>query len=166
MTMSNRPRLSWLEDDPARLDRELAAIPEVATNLRWDGQRWAGHAPLWPFGRPLPEGLLLFVGDRRLQLEISYLESFPMLAPRFVPVDPEPDISVRTLHDWHVNGDGSICLFQDFTSWDPLVTAAELVPKAAGWFLEYLLLSSGRIEAMTVSGIVNDDRLDHLMVAG
>jgi len=141
-------------------------MPKVAPDLTWDGQCWTGHTPLWPFERLQPEGLLSFVGNRRLEVEISYLESFPMVAPRFMPVDPEPDMSVRTRNDWHVNGDGSLCMFQNFTDWDPFKTAADLVPKAAGWFLEYLLLSSGQIEGMTVNGIVNDDQLDHLLVAG
>lgn len=139
-------------------------MPIVAPDLAWDGQRWTGSAPLWAFERPSPDGLLSFVGDRRLKLEISYLESFPMVAPRFTPIDPVPHISVWTRHDWHVNGDGSLCMFQNFNDWDPFSTAADLVPKAAGWFLEYLLLSSGRIERMTVNGIVDDDRLDSLLI--
>lgn len=162
--MPEWPRVSWLDDDPARLERELAAMPVVAPDLSWNGRCWTGHAPLWPFERPHPDGLLSFVGDRRLQVEIFYLESFPMVAPRFMPVDPEPDISVRTRHDWHVNGDGSLCMFQNFSDWDPFSTAADLVPKASGWFLEYLLLSSGRIDTMTVHGIVDDDQLDHFLV--
>ncbi len=141
-------------------------MPEVAPDLTWDGRCWTGHAPLWPFGRPQPDGLLAFVGGRRFQLEISYPESFPMLAPRFMPADPEPNIFVRTRQDWHVNGDGSLCMFQDFIDWDPFATAAELVPKAAGWFLEFLLLSSDQIEAMTVNGIVDDGQFDDLLAIG
>lgn len=159
--MAQWQRVSWMDDDPARLERELEAMPDVAPELAWNGRAWSGPAPLWPFDRPVPSGLAAFVGDRRLTLEITYFESFPMVAPRFTPVDPEPDIAVRTRHEWHVNGDGSLCMFQNYSDWDPFSTAADLIPKASGWFLEYLLLSSGRIDAMSVGGIVNDDQHDH-----
>ncbi len=88
-----------------------------------------------------------------------------MVAPRFVPIDPEPDFRVRTMNAWHVNGDGSLCMFQNSTDWDPWSTAAELIPKASGWFLEYLLLTDRRIERMTETGIVRDASLDHLFFA-
>lgn len=155
-------RESWAEDDPPRLERELAAMPSVAPGLTWDGLRWSGTVPLWPFERPRPAGLDSYVGDRRLSIEISYYESFPMVAPRFVPIDPRPELIERTQHRWHVNGDGSLCLFQTFSDWDPFATAADLVPKAAGWFLEYLLMKDRAVEAMTTAGIVLDDSLDHL----
>lgn len=161
--MAEWRRLSWMEDDPARLERELAAMPVVAPDLVWNGRAWTGHPPLWPFERPSPDGLTAFVKDRRLTVEVTYYESFPMVAPRFMPIDPEPDIAVRTRHEWHVNGDGSLCLFQNFTDWDPYSTAADLMPKASGWFLEYLLLASGRIDAMSGAGIVNDGQHDHLL---
>lgn len=136
-------------------------MPLVAPEFEWTGAGWRGVAPMWPFERPAPLHLEAFLADRRFELEVVYLESFPMVAPRFVPLDPEPDLFVRTMHEWHVNGDGSLCLFQNSTDWDPWSTAADLVPKASGWFLEYLLLKDERIEHMTVSGIVADDSLDH-----
>ena len=159
--MAEWRRVSWMEDDPARLELELAAMPEVAPGLTWDGYAWRGQAPLWPFERPCPDGLETFVGDRRLMLEVTYFESFPMVAPRFMPLDPEPDIAARTRHEWHVNGDGSLCMFQNFADWDPYATAADLIPKASGWFLEYLLLTSARIDSMSIGGIASDDQHDH-----
>jgi hypothetical protein len=47
------------------------------------------------------------------------------------------------------------------TSWTGIETAADLVVKAAGWFLEYLLMDAGLIEHMSENGIANDDLLDH-----
>jgi hypothetical protein len=69
----------------------------------------------------------------------------------------------RTQQDWHVNGDGSLCLLQEAQDWSPTGTAADLVVKAAGWFLEYLLMEQGRIPAMTTNGIATDDSLDALL---
>ena len=48
------------------------------------------------------------------------------------------------MHTWHVNGDGSLCLMQAADDWQPEDTAADLVRKACGWFVEYLLVEAGR----------------------
>jgi hypothetical protein len=138
-------------------------MEKVARDMNWTGVGWFGVAPIWPFARERPAALDAFVASRRLTLEIGYLESFPMVPPRFMPIDPEPDLKVRTMHAWHVNGDGSLCMFQNSTDWDPWCTAADLIPKASGWFIEYLLLIDGRIEQMTVSGIARDNSLDDLL---
>ncbi len=155
-------RVSWVDDEPARFARELEAMPAVAPDLHWVGSHWEGLLPLWPFERPEPPGLVEFTSGRRLRVEVHYLESFPMVAPRFLPIHPQPEIAVRTMHRWHVAGDGSLCLFQNFTDWQPVNTAADLVPKAAGWFLESLLMVDDVIEAMSTGGIADDDCLDHL----
>ena len=154
-----------MEDDPLRLKRELEAMPAAAPQITWMGDHWAGELPVWPFGRPEPPALSDYLARRRFSVEIRYYESFPMSAPRFIPIDPDPPIAVWTMNRWHVAGDGSLCLFQNFTDWDPFCTAADLVPKAAGWFLEYLLMSDGVVEEMTPRGIAVDDSLDHLFTA-
>lgn len=163
--MSPPDRIRWFEDDPARLEREIEAMKPVAARLTWAGGHWVGRLPLWPMERPEPIGLRDYVRARRLQVEVHYLESFPMVAPRFLPIDPEPPLTVRTMSRWHVLGDGALCLFQNFTDWEPHCTAADLVPKAAGWFLEYLLMDDGRIDAMTESGMASNDELDSLFSA-
>lgn len=165
--MSSLPRLSWLEAEPRRVALERETMPGIAPELRWleDGG-WEGVMPVWPFYRPEPPGLGAFLDGRRFHVRIQYLESFPMTAPVFWPVDPNPPLSVRSMAMWHVLPDGSLCLFQKMYDWDPTWTAAHLVPKAAGWFLEYLLLSADRIESMTEAGIWNDGGLDHLLDPG
>jgi hypothetical protein len=88
-----------------------------------------------------------------------------MVEPILIPLHPEVPLDRRTMHDWHVNGDGSLCLSQRATDWQPGDTAADLVLKAAGWFIEYRLIEEGSREAMTERGIVNDDGLDYLIEA-
>lgn len=154
-----------MEDDPLRLARELEAMPAAAPQLAWMGEHWAGELPVWPFERTKPPALGDYLAGRRFSVEIRYYESFPMTAPRFIPIDPVPPIAVWTMNRWHVAGDGSLCLFQNFTDWDPFCTAADMVPKAAGWFLEYLLMGDGVVEEMTCLGIAVDDSLDHLFTA-
>lgn len=66
------------------------------------------------------------------------------------------------MQQWHVMGDGSLCLLRNAGEWTGRDLAAELVVKAAGWHLEYLLLEAGAIDAMTVKGIAESDELDHL----
>ena len=157
-------RVRWPDAEPARFAAEQRAMRSAAPELSWDDDAltWTGVVPTWPFPRPRPAGLDEFLDGRRIVARVEYSQAFPMVAPRIVPLDPEPDPMVRTLHAWHVNGDGSLCLLQRASDWDGTGTAAELVMKAAGWFLEYLLMEEGRIERMTESGIVHDDSLDHL----
>lgn len=141
-------------------------MPAVAPDLVWQvWGGWKGRLPIWPFDRPQPAGLERYLAGRRFQVTVDYLQSFPMTPPRFLPVDPEPDIYVRSMAEWHVSPDGSLCLFQTAAAWDPFARAADLVPKAAGWFLEYMLLVDGRVDAMTEAGIAHDDSLDVLLDA-
>lgn len=164
--MPDRLRLSWLEAEPRRLALERASMPSIAPDLDWlQSGGWEGVLPVWPFQRRQPDGLDEFLGGRRVRVRIEYLESFPMTAPRFWPLEPEPPVAVRSMAQWHVMPDGTLCLLQSAAAWDPGGTAADLVPKAAGWFLEYLLLSDDAIEAMTESGIADDDGLDCLWSA-
>jgi hypothetical protein len=162
--MDELPRISWLEAEPARANRERDAMLLVAPNLEWlDSGGWEGVLPVWPFERPEPPRLHDFVGEQRFRVRIEYPQSYPMTAPKYWPLEPQPPLIVRSMAQWHVNPDGSLCMFQSAAAWDPWATAADLVPKAAGWFLEYLLQQAGAIERMTESGIVLDDQLDHLL---
>jgi hypothetical protein len=164
--MADWSRTSWVEAEPMSATRERSAMATIAPELAWiDGGGWEGLAPVWPFDRRVPEGLGAFLAGRRFRLRVEYPQGFPMAAPRVVPLDPEPDPRVRTQHDWHVNPDGTLCLFQSASDWSGRDTAADLVVKASGWFLEYQLMEAGLIERMTVNGIVNDPVHDHLFTS-
>jgi len=76
---------------------------------------------------------------------------------------PEPPVERRTVHDWHLNGDGSLCLLRTVDLWNGRETAADLVVKASGWFIEYMLMERGLIEAMTENGIHSNKSLDALI---
>ena len=76
------------------------------------------------------------------------------------PVDPDVPLDRRTLNQWHVNGDGSLCLMQAADDWDLTDTAADLVRKSSGWFIEYLLADAGKIDRMTQQGVLVDAALD------
>jgi hypothetical protein len=165
--MADWSRLSWVEAEPARAAAEKAAMAVTAPHVEWleGGRGWEGMAPAWPFERSAPEQLDDFLAGRRFRLRVEYLEGFPMAPPRVVPLEPEPDPAVRTQHDWHVNPDGTVCLLQSASDWTGTETAADLVVKSAGWFLEYLLVEAGLIERMTESGIAHDSIHDHLFTA-
>lgn len=165
-------RLSWTETEPEVLRREQDAMAQHAPDMVWspDVQArertllgWRGEAPKWPAQRAEPRGLDQLMEGKRLALAVAYPEGFPMVEPILIPIDPEVPLDRRTLHDWHVMGDGSLCLSQRATDWQPGDTAGELVLKAAAWFIEYRLIEEGRREAMTERGLVNDDQLDHLI---
>jgi hypothetical protein len=161
------PGLRWFDAEPARLAAEQAAMTAVAPELSWSdaapGGGWEGLAPVWPFPRPRPSRLDDFLAGRRLRLGVACSQAHPMVAPKLWPLHPEPEIAQRTVHDWHVNGDGSLCLLQTAAAWTGAELAAELVVKAAGWFLEFLLMQAGVVQAMTSDGIAGSDELDHLL---
>lgn len=166
------PRESWTEAEPRRLVAERAAMPLVAPQLEWgtapsswlEGVGWEGLAPVWPFERERPPDLEAFLAGRRFRVGVAYPEAFPMVPPKIWPIDPSPDPRYRTQHKWHVNPDGSLCLMQAASDWTCTETASDLVVKAAGWFLEYLLMEAGIVDQMTNTGIANDPSLDHLFV--
>lgn len=164
--MDTLSREHWIDAEPQRAMREREEMAREAPELEWLPEGgWEGLIPMWPFDRPQPAGLEAFLNHRRLRVLIEYPQSFPMVEPSIFPIDPEPEIYQRTQTQWHVMGDGSLCLFQNASDWTGRETAADLIVKTAGWFLEYELMQRGLIDEMTRDGIVNDASLDHLFVA-
>jgi len=167
MTTEGRARVAWYDVEPAALEREKRAMPLVAPGLEWvddlPAGGWRGSVPVWPFERRVPPELDAFLGGVRLIVEVVYSQAHPMAPPRVRPLEPEPSWSARTQHIWHVNGDGTLCLMQATDDWHPTDTAADLIVKAAGWYLEFQLMERGVIGAMTERGLVYDDGLDHLL---
>lgn len=139
------PEMEWAED------LELHARPVSG---------WIGKAPVWGGTRSKPEGVDALLDGKQLEIAVFYPEAFPMVAPVILPLSPEVPVERRTLHRWHVNGDGTLCLLQAAEDWQPTDSAADLVCKASGWFIEYLLLQTERVEAMTERGILSDSSLD------
>jgi hypothetical protein len=165
--MRDRARQTWIEAEPKRAAREREAMAEVAPEMAWlDGEPaggWQGLAPKWPINRPEPLGLDNFLGGQRLRVHVEYSQGYPMVAPTLIPLDPEPPVERRIVHAWHVNGDGSLCLLQTADQWTGRETAAELVAKASGWFIGYLLFDRGAITTMTECGLHVDTSLDELI---
>jgi hypothetical protein len=167
-TIDAGPR-SWWEDEPHRLEFEIAEMAEVAEDLRWLDPKeepsggWEGTIPLWPFDRPPPPDLMRLVSDQPLVARIVCGHSFPMVEPSVYPLNADlPNIAFGWT-TWHVAPDGALCMLQESAAWDPRCAVAELIPKVSGWYLEYQLLRRGLIEAMTESGIVSDSSLDKLL---
>lgn len=163
------PRRSWVEAEPSRVSAEQEAMAIIAPEMIWDdaspGGGWDGLAPVWPFDRAKPPSLDAFLAGRRLHLSVTYPEAFPAVEPWLRPLDPAPPLTARADHRWHVNGDGTLCLTRSAADWTGMEQAAELVRKAAGWFLEYLLMTAGIVERMTERGLVAGDSRDVLLVA-
>ncbi len=156
---------TWRDRDPARYERDLRDVTKLCPDLEWvddEAGGWDGRLPLWPFDRPAPTGLLEH-DMRGLRIELRYLQAYPMVAPAIRPLDPEPALREWTVHAWHVNGDGSLCLLQSTSSWDPQASITELLLKAAGWRIEYALMKAGLIETMSVTGIVSEGSHDQLI---
>lgn len=56
-------------------------------------------------------------------------------------------------------------MVQRADDWKQGETAADLVCKASGWFIEYLLFEGGQIETMTERGIYLDTAHDELLAS-
>lgn len=168
-------RISWLEAEADRAAAEQAEMADRApemewrTDLRWPNGRigagWEGLAPGWGAERPEPPGVSNLLAARRLRLRVLCPEAFPMVPPDIFPLDPDVAIGRRTLQQWHVNGDGSVCLMQAAEDWQPENSAADLVCKASGWFIEYLLVEAGDLDTMTIRGVYVSDEIDALLAA-
>lgn len=137
------------------------ALTWLAADIEPSGG-WEGQVPLWPFDRPEPPGLPLLTGGP-LTVRVTCGHAFPMVEPEFYPLNVDLPAAAFGWATWHVAPDGALCLLQESVAWDPRATAADLIPKVSGWFLEYHLLTRGLIEQMTVSGIAIDDSFDRLL---
>jgi hypothetical protein len=164
---------SWVDAERGIARRENAAMARWAPDLEWrddlhwrQGRRafgWVGSAPDWAADRERPPGVEELLDGRRLKLKVVYPEAFPAVPAVLFPTDPDVPLMRRTLSTWHVNGDGSLCLMQAAGDWRLEDTAADLVRKASGWFIEYLLLEAVEIEKMTERGIFADTVLDPIL---
>jgi len=172
---AGRTPVSWTEAEPGLVEREQTAMAAGAPDMYWcddliwrHGRRavgWRGLAPVWGGEREKPAGVDELLAGRRLELRVIYLEAYPAVPPVLDPIIPEVPIERRTLNAWHVNGDGTLCMMQAASDWDPSAAAAELVTKASGWFIEYLLADAGNIERMTQQGVLLDTSLDETLAA-
>lgn len=172
--MPELERQSWIEAEPGLLEREQAEMARHAPEMSWREDLeylmrpvvgWVGKAPAWGAERAKPAGVDELLAGRQLELAIFYPEGFPIAPPTLLPLDPEVPIERRTQHRWHVNGDGTLCLIQRADDWQPTETAADLVRKASGWFIEYLLVEGGHREAMTEHGIFEDTVVDEVLAS-
>lgn len=161
------PARSWWQDEPGRLAAEQAAMNVAAPGLAWlpdePSGGWRGNVPIWPFGRPEPPGLLALMGGRPLEVHITCGHAFPMVEPSIRPLSVEVPFHVLGWTNWHIAPDGTLCLLQESSQWDPAGAAADLIPKISGWNIEFWLMINGHIDSMTVQGIVEDDSLDVLL---
>ena len=164
--MNTLARRHWEEVLPRRFAWELSKMSVIAPDLHWDQERriWRGQAPIWPFERPAPRHLDEFLNEDRLEVIIEPEAAHPAVPPRVWPLSPQPTHEQCTDTAWHTLGDGSLCLIREAYTWTGAEPCAALVPTAAGWFLEYLLMSAGVIDTMTERGIEASDELDDLFV--
>jgi hypothetical protein len=158
----------WWHSEPGRLDADQQAVGREFPGLVWssaDNGQWLGYLPLWPFERAAPAGLAELLDGCGLEVVVRCGQAYPAAPPRVFPVSPEPEFLARTQSRWHVNGDGSLCLFRDEAKWTTRVGLRDVLLKACGWRIEYALMKAGCIDAMTTNGIVHDPVLDPVIGA-
>lgn len=140
----------------------LATFPDLAWSDAGAGQ-WSGVLPVWPFERANPGGALM--AETGLDFTLDYPEAYPMVPPQVWPKNPEPALGERTMHKWHTNGDGSLCLLQNASLWSGRETVVGLLMKAAGWRVEYALVKADLASEMSSNGIVSDASRDESIAA-
>jgi hypothetical protein len=166
-----RALISWLEAEPARATWEREEMARLAPGMDWREPNsehfpnggFQGLAPEWPFKRKRPAGLEELTGGAALRLRVVYGQGFPALPPLLFPLDPVPETKERMSEKVHVNGDGSICLILHPSDWRSSESAAALVEKASGWFIEFLAIERGLIEAMSPASLFASDTLDEIL---
>lgn len=164
MQIAGGDRFEWWHHEPGRLAEDQRQLQSRFPALVWstaENGLWIGELPMWPFDRDSPDGLELLLGGRGLQTVVRCGQAYPAAPPSVIPLGPEPEIGERTQQRWHVNGDGSLCLFQNEAVWNTRCALVDVLLKAAGWRIEYALMKAGLVEAMTVNGIVTDPLLDN-----
>lgn len=161
----------WTEAEPSRLERDRADVLALVAEAVFEAPqvtpagsvlhhgRWTGQLPAWPFDRPAPPGLHLLIAQG-LVFDLRYSSAYPMLPPTVYPESPSPAFEAHSQHRWHVAPGGGLCLLQHDGLWDPAAKISDLLLKAAGWRIEYELMVAGRIDTMTLGGIVDDPCLD------
>lgn len=166
----------WSADDQERLETDVADVRAFALDLvfvapgestEFAAQHeglWFGILPVWPFDRPAPEGLERLV-PTGLKCVVLCSPVHPVLPPDVIPVDPKPLPIEHSMHVWHVAPYGNLCLMQSYGAWDPRDKVSQLLQKACGWHIEYALMKSRAISAMTLRGIANDPTLDPIITA-
>lgn len=167
MTIPENDRITWWAAEPELQAAEHAAITTSFPGLKWVGTSagsWVGELQPWPFERPAPEDLSFLLGEAPFTITVKYGHAFPA-SPPAVFVTPTPPIELRSFTDYHVLGDGSLCLLRDADQWTTLSQTTDLILKAAGWRIEYALFQLGKINKLTESGIVVDTSFDPLITA-
>lgn len=163
MQASGGDRFEWWHHEPGRLAEDRRQLQSRFPALTWstaENGLWIGDLPMWPFDRDPPQDLDLLLGGRGLQAIVRCGQAYPAAPPSVIPLEPEPEIEERTQQRWHVNGNGSLCLFQNEAVWNTRGTLVDVLLKAAGWRIEYALMKTGLIDTMTINGIVTDPALD------
>jgi hypothetical protein len=160
--------VTWWRCEPRRLARDQQEVAAFCPDLEWSATgagSWHGRLPIWPFARPKPHGVEDLVDGKGLLVQVVYGHAYPMVPAAIFPLDPEPEVVERTQHQWHVNGDGSLCLMQTDAAWTGRDSVTGLLLKAAGWRIEYVLMKHGLISVMSTNGIVEDPVVDPLIVS-
>ena len=160
-------RTTWWAAEPELQAAEHAAITTPFPGLKWVGtgaRSWVGELQSWPFERCAPEGLSFLLGKAPFKVRVQYGHAFPA-SPPAVFVTPTPPTELRSFTDYHVLGDGSLCLLRDADQWTTSSQTTGLILKAASWRIEYALFQLGKINKLTESGIVVDTSLDPLITA-
>jgi hypothetical protein len=152
---------TWWEDDPERLDLEIADVHGIAPLLTWTAEGagfFEGPLPLWPFSRPAPKDIADLLDP--FVVRVEYGHAFPAAPPQVLPLSPRPVPTIRGFTQFHVLPSGRLCLLRDADQWYPWSRTSELLLKASGWAVEFALLGADSISQMSVSGIVIDTSYD------
>lgn len=155
---------TWWEDDPVRLEQEIADVRAVAPLLTWMEEgagRFEGPLPLWPFARSAPANISDLLDP--FVVRVEYNHAFPAAPPHILPLLPQPVPTIRGFTQFHVLPSGRLCLLRDADQWYPWSKTSELLLKASGWAIEFALLEAGAITQMSMSGIVIDTFYDELI---
>jgi ubiquitin-protein ligase len=112
----------WFVGDPARLERERAAIAVLMSDSDWlQDVDWRLTAD----GR-VKLDFKIVVGDRVFALRMTYPKLFPFTPPEVAPVGEDLRLSSHQYGD----ATGNLCLQHRSDNWVPTVTGADMIRSA------------------------------------
>jgi len=135
----------WFVGDPARLERERAAVAALTSDADWlQDVDWRLTAD----GR-VKLDFAITIGDRNYTLRMTYPKLFPFTPPEVAPMGEARWLSAHQYDD----KTGSLCLQHRPDNWVPTIIGADMIRSA------YELLSTERPAEGPAREVPSDHRL-------